>query len=192
MVVKPTDANHGRGVFADLKTRAEIEVAFAGALEEGSEVMVERFIEGDEHRMLVVGGKLVAINKGFTAAVVGDGQSTIRHLIDLQINSDPRRGEEEEFPMETLLLDREPIALHELQRQGFTPESVPPAGQEVLILRHGNMAFDVTDDVHPDVAAAGVLAARIVGLDIAGIDLVTTDISKPLAETCLLYTSRCV
>ena len=183
VVVKPTDANHGRGVFADLKTRAEIEVAFAGALEEGSEVMVERFIEGDEHRMLVVGGKLVAINKGFTAAVVGDGQSTIRHLIDLQINSDPRRGEEEEFPMETLLLDREPIALHELQRQGFTPESVPPAGQEVLILRHGNMAFDVTDDVHPDVAAAGVLAARIVGLDIAGIDLVTTDISKPLAET---------
>ncbi|HOV95254.1 MAG TPA: cyanophycin synthetase [Thermomonas sp.] len=183
VVVKPTDANHGRGVFADLCTREEIETAYAGALEEGSEVMVERFIQGDEHRMLVVGGKLVAANKGFTAAVVGDGQSTIRQLIDLQINSDPRRGEEEEFPMETLLLDREPIAQHELQRQGFTAESVPPAGQDVLILRHGNMAFDVTDEVHPDVAAAGVLAARIVGLDIAGIDLVTTDISKPLADT---------
>ena len=160
VVVKPTDANHGRGVFADLCTREEIETAYAGALEEGSEVMVERFIQGDEHRMLVVGGKLVAANKGFTAAVVGDGQSTIRQLIDLQINSDPRRGEEEEFPMETLLLDREPIAQHELQRQGFTAESVPPAGQDVLILRHGNMAFDVTDEVHPDVAAAGVVAAR--------------------------------
>ncbi|HQQ59652.1 MAG TPA: acetate--CoA ligase family protein, partial [Thermomonas sp.] len=183
VVVKPTDANHGRGVFADLKTRAEIEVAYAGALEEGSEVIVERFIQGVEHRMLVIGGKLVAANKGFTAEVVGDGQNNIRELIDLQINSDPRRGEEEHFPLETLLLEREPIALHELQRQGFTPESVPPAGQTVLILRHGNMAFDVTDEVHPDVAAAGVLAARVVGLDIAGIDLVTEDIGKPLSET---------
>lgn len=161
-MVKPTDANHGRGVFADLKTRAEIEVAYAGALEEGSEVIVERFIQGVEHRMLVIGGKLVAANKGLpTAEVVGDvGCNNIRELIDLQINSDPRRGEEEHFPLETLLLEREPIALHELQRQGFTPESVPPAGQTVLILRHGNMAFDVTDEVHPDVAAAGVLAAR--------------------------------
>lgn len=183
VVVKPTDANHGRGVFVDLTTREEVETAYAGALEEGSEVMVERFIHGVEHRMLVVGGKLVAANKGFTAEVVGDGQSNIRQLIDLQINSDPRRGEEEHFPLETLLLEREPIALHELQRQGFTPESVPPAGKTVLILRHGNMAFDVTDEVHPEVAAAGVLAARVVGLDIAGIDLVCEDISKPLAET---------
>lgn len=183
VVVKPLDANHGRGVFADLKTRQDVETAYAGALSEGSGVMVERFIEGDEHRLLVVGGKLVAANRGDTARVVGDGRSTIRELIDLQINSDPRRGEEEGFPLETLLLEREPIAIHELQRQGYAPESVPPAGQEVLILRHGNMAFDVTDEVHPDVAAAAVLAARVVGLDIAGIDLVTRDVSKPLAQT---------
>ncbi|MDE2406451.1 MAG: cyanophycin synthetase [Xanthomonadaceae bacterium] len=183
VVVKPTDANHGRGVFADLTTRAQVETAYAGALEEGSEVMVERFIQGVEHRLLVVAGKLVAANKGFTAEVVGDGHSSIRELIDLQINSDPRRGEEESFPLETLLLEREPIALHELQRQGFGPDSVPADGHKVLILRHGNMAFDVTDEVHPEVVEAGVLAARVVGLDIAGIDLVTEDIGKPLQET---------
>lgn len=183
VVVKPTDANHGRGVFTNLLTREEVAAAFASAAEEGSGVMVERYIRGAEHRLLVVGGKLVAANKGDAAAVVGDGRSSIRELIDVQINSDPRRGEEEHFPLETLLLEREPIAMHELQRQGFTPESVPPEGREVLILRHGNMAFDVTDDVHPEVAAAGILAARIVGLDIAGIDLVTEDIGKPFSET---------
>ena len=183
VVVKPTDANHGRGVFTDLKTRAEVEAAYLKADEEGSGVMVERFIRGAEHRLLIIGGKLVAANKGDTASVTGDGQATIRQLIDLQINSDPRRGEEEHFPLTPIVLEREPIAMHELQRQGFTPESVPAAGQEVLVIRHGNMAFDVTDEVHKEVAAAGVLAAQIVGLDIAGIDLVTEDISKPFSET---------
>lgn len=183
VVVKPLDANHGRGVFADLRCKEDVEAAYASALEEGSGVLVERFIEGDEHRLLVVGGRLVAANKGYVARVVGDGRSTVRELIELQINSDPRRGEEEEFPLETLRLEREPIALHELQRQGLTPESVPAAGQDVLILRHGNMAFDVTDAVHPEVADVAIQAARIVGLDIAGIDLVTRDIAKPLSET---------
>ena len=183
VVVKPTDGNHGRGVFTDLMTRAEVEAAYLKADEEGSGVMVERFIRGSEHRLLVIGGKVVAANKGDTASVTGDGKSTIRQLIDLQINSDPRRGEEEHFPLTPILLEREPIAMHELQRQGFTPESVPAAGQEVLVIRHGNMAFDVTDEVHKEVAAAGVLAAQIVGLDIAGIDLVTEDISKPFSET---------
>jgi len=183
VVVKPTDGNHGRGVFTDLKTREEVEAAYLKADEEGSGVMVERFIRGAEHRLLVIGGKLVAANKGDTAYVTGDGKSTIRELIDLQINSDPRRGEEEHFPLTPILLEREPIAMHELQRQGFTPESVPANEQEVLVIRHGNMAFDVTDEVHKEVAAAGVLAAQIVGLDIAGIDLVTEDISKPFSET---------
>ncbi len=180
VVVKPTDGNHGRGVFTNLKTQEEVLSAYDAADQEGSGVIVERFVEGAEHRVLVVGGRVAAVTKGDTASVLGDGQSTILQLIDAQINSDPRRGEEEDFPLSPILLEREPIARLEIERQGFTPESVPPAGQEVLIIRHGNMAFDVTDDIHPDTAALAVLAAKIVGLDIAGIDMVVTDISKPL------------
>ncbi|HZS79975.1 MAG TPA: acetate--CoA ligase family protein, partial [Herbaspirillum sp.] len=56
VVVKPTDANHGRGVFIDLSTRSEVETAYQAALEEGSSVLVERFIRGNEHRLLIVGG----------------------------------------------------------------------------------------------------------------------------------------
>jgi len=117
--------------------------------------------------------------------VVADGTSTIAELINAQINSDPRRGAGEEFPLNLLLIDEadDPgVVLLELSRQGYTPESVPPAGKEILVQRHGNVAFDVTDEVHPSVAATATLAARIVGLDIAGIDLVAEDISKPLAE----------
>lgn len=182
VVVKPTDANHGRGVFTDLNTREEVERAYAAALDEGSGVMVERFVRGNAHRLLVVGNRMVAAIRGKVLSVVGDGRSTVAELVESQINSDPRCGVEEEFPLEPLMLAKEPIALLELDRQGFTPESVPPAGLDVLVKRQGDLAYDVTDDVHPDVAAAGTLAARVIGLDIAGIDLVTEDVSRPLAE----------
>jgi len=182
VVVKPTDANHGRGVFTDLNTRAEVEKAYEAAVDEGSGVMVERFVRGNAHRLLVVGNHVVAAIRGKVLAVVGDGRSTIAQLVDSQINSDPRCGVEEEFPLEPVALEAEPIALLELERQGFTPQSVPAAGTEVLIKRQGDLAYDVTDNVHPQAAAAATLAARIVGLDIAGIDLVAEDISRPLDE----------
>lgn len=182
VVVKPSDANHGRGVSMDLNTREEIEAAYRLADAEGSDVMVERFIRGDEHRLLIVGGKLVAASKGEIATVTGDGVSNITQLIDTQINSDPRRGEHEDFPLSPITYEEDPTVLLVLERQGMTPESVPPAGKTVIIQSRGNLAFDCTDDVHPAVAAAASLAARTVGLDIAGVDMVAEDISRPLEE----------
>lgn len=180
VVVKPSDGNHARGVFTNLMARAEVESAYAAAVEEGSGVIVERYVRGSEHRLLVIGGKLAAAARGETATVVGNGKSTIDELIDSQINSDPRRGAAEEFPLDIILLADNPVARLEVSRQGFAPDSIPPAGREVLIVRSGNHTDDVTDLVHPDTAATASLAARIVGLDIAGVDLVCEDISQPL------------
>jgi cyanophycin synthetase len=182
VVVKPSDGNHGRGVSTELMTREEVEAAFPLADAEGSDVIVERYIRGNEHRLLVVGDRLVAAARGESVWLVADGKATIRTLIDAQINSDPRRGASEEFPLDVLLVDENPAVRFELERQGYNADSVPPAGTRVLVQRNGNVAFDVTDEVHPDVAATVALAARIVGLDIAGIDLVAEDISRPLAE----------
>ncbi len=179
--VKPTDGNHARGVSLELSKQEDIEAAYDIALAEGSEVIVESFILGEEHRLLVVGDHVAAANKGETASVVGDGVHTVSELIELQINSDPRRGEEEDFPLDTIRLDEHTTSVLELKRQGLTADSVPEAGRSVLIMRTGNMALDVTDEVHPEVAAQAVLAARVVGLDIAGVDLVAQDISQPLA-----------
>ena len=178
--VKPTDGNHGRGVFIDVKTREEIEKAYSIAVDEGSGVLVERSIPGTEHRLLVIGGKLVAANRGDVVKVTGNGQSTVRELVESQINSDPRRGPSESHPLSEIRMDS--AAKIELSRQNLTPDSVPEAGRDVLIQRNANHEFDVTDDVHPETAEIAALAARIVGLDIAGIDLVCEDISKPLAQ----------
>jgi cyanophycin synthetase len=178
VVVKPRDGNHGRAVFTNLTAQAEIETAYNFAVAEGSGVIVERFAPGNEHRLLVVGDRLVAAARGEPAYVTGDGKRTVRQLVDEQLNTDPRRGVDDTFPLN--LVDLDAASRLDLERQGFKPESVPPAGTEVLVQRNGNVAFDVTEKVHPAVAAQAVLAARIVGLDIAGLDVVAEDISHPL------------
>lgn len=180
VVVKPQDGNHGRGVFTNLSTQAEIEAAYAVAVDEGSGVLVEKFIFGDEHRLLVVGQKVVAAAKGEAAWVTGDGKQTIQELIVSQLNSDPRRGSTEDFPLNPVRIDSS-VRL-ELSRQQLTADSIPKDGQRVLIQTTGNVSIDVTDLIHPQVAKKVALAARVVGLEIAGIDLVAQDISKPLED----------
>lgn len=181
VAVKPVDGNHGRGVTLDLMNEADVRAAYVAAEAEGSGVIVERCVPGEEHRLLVVGGRMVAATRGQTTEVLGDGIHTMQQLVDQQLNTDPRRGEEETFPLEFIVLTKEQHMLVELQRQGLTPDSVPEAGRKVRIQRHGNLTHDVTDLVHPDVADLAAMAARVVGLDVAGVDLVVQDISKPLA-----------
>ena len=180
VVVKPSDGNHGRGVFTNMQTESEVRTAFSVAIEEGSSVIVERFIPGNEHRLLVVGGKMVAAARGDFAFVKGDGKSTVEELIDIQINSSPSRGPAEENTLNFVRIDS--AVRLELERQGLNAQSIPDAGRDVLIQRNGNVSIDITDEVHPDVAETVSLAARVVGLDVAGIDLVCEDIRMPLAE----------
>ncbi|MEH6436715.1 cyanophycin synthetase [Massilia sp. DD77] len=183
VAIKPIDGNHGRGVTLNLMNEADVKAAYQIAAVEGdsSSVLVERFVPGNEHRLLVVGRKVVAAARGESLWVTGDGKLSVTELCDTQINTDPRRGESEEHPLGRVNpADRE--ILLDLKRQGLSPDSVPQAGQKVLIQLNGNVADDVTDIIHPEVAHAAALAARVVGLDIAGIDLVCEDISRPLGE----------
>ena len=180
VVVKPSDGNHGRGVTLDLTTRDTVFSAFELAQRHGSEVLVERYIPGNEHRLLVVGGRMVAAARGEVAWVVGDGASTVLELVELQINADPRRGLTEDFPLNRLNIAEDGVVLLDLERQGLSIASVPETGRRVLIQRNGNVSIDCTADVHPEVAHAVALAARVIGLDIAGIDVVAEDIGKPL------------
>ncbi|MEC5216282.1 cyanophycin synthetase [Actimicrobium sp. GrIS 1.19] len=183
VAVKPYDGNHGRGVSLDLSSKAEIVAAYHLAHRKGGgSVIVEQFVPGNEHRLLVVGDRVVAAAAGEAAWVTGDGTANIIELVDQQINSDPRRGLGEEFPLNTVSPQIAAEIILELERQGLTAYDVLEAGRKALIQRNGNVAFDVTDNVHPEVAAMAVLATRIVGLDVAGIDLVTQDISRPLSQ----------
>jgi len=180
VVVKPSDGNHGRGVTLDLRKEEDIKAAYHVAYPEGSDVMVERFIPGSEHRLLVVAGRVVAAARGEVVSITGNGRDTVRALIDSQLNSDPRRGYEEEYPLEIIDVATDAKVQLEIKRQDLTPDSVPEHGRQVVVQRNGNVAVDCTDEVHPEVAYIAQLAAKVVGLDIAGIDLVAQDIARPL------------
>jgi cyanophycin synthetase len=182
VVVKPQYGNHGRGVATNLQSKEQVMAAYQAAREEGRSIVVERHAPGDDYRMLVVGGKLIAAARREPAHVIGDGQSTVQQLID-KVNEDPRRSDGHSTSLSMIKIDA--VALGVLLEQGMTPDTIPPLGKKVLIRRNANLstggtATDVTDMVHPDMARHAVEAARVIGLDIAGVDIVAQDISQPL------------
>ncbi len=177
VVVKPQDGNHGRGVSIRLEDRCAVEQAFQIAANEGTGVVVERFVPGAQYRVLVVGERAVAASGGEADQLVGDGVHSVAELV-ASANRDPSRGEDSAQLLTTLVLDD--ISLELMRQQGLTPASVPAAGRVVLIRYNGDLTVDVTDRLHADVAASSVLAAQTIGLDIAGIDLIAEDISRPL------------
>lgn len=177
VVVKPRDGNHGRGVSLNLTTREQVRTAFPYALGEGTGVLVEKFACGGEHRLLVVGDRVVAASRGEPEQIVGDGTHTIEELV-AELNRDPRRNEQWRSPLSPIALD--PPALIMLEQQGYSSHSIPPSGSTVVLHRNGDYTTDETDEVHPEVAAQAVLAAKAVGLDIAGVDLIAANISVPL------------
>jgi cyanophycin synthetase len=180
VVVKPRYGNQGRGVVVGVSTREQVEAAYQFARAQGPDIVVEQCASGAEHRLLIVDGKLIAAVRGNPAHITGDGQHTIAELIETQLNSDPRRGDDLSFPLDKITLN--PPVLLMLEQQGYKPDNVLPPGTQVVILRNGNLAIDVTDDVHPEFARWASLAARVVGLDVAGIDLLADDISQIPAE----------
>ncbi len=184
VVVKPQDGNQGKGVTVNVTTREHLAAAFATAAEYGSSVMVERFVPGHDFRLLVVGNKLVAAARRDPPHVIGDGAHSVRQLVE-QVNRDPRRGDGHATSLTKIRFDD--IALARLALQGLNAESVPPQGTRVVLRNNANLstggtATDVTDDVHPDVAARAVAAAQMIGLDIAGVDIVCDTMQKPLEE----------
>jgi len=184
VVVKPRDGSQGRGVAVNIETRERVIQAFEAAEEISSEVIVERYIPGHDFRLLVVGGALVAASRRDPPQVTGDGQQTIRQLVD-QVNADPLRGDGHATSLTKIRFDD--IALATLKKQGFDADSVPPAGTLIFLRNNANLstggsATDVTDEVHPEMAARAVSAARMIGLDICGVDVVAESVLYPLED----------
>ena len=184
VVVKPQDGNQGKGVTVNITTRAQLEAAYATAQSYSDEVMVERFLPGHDFRLLVVGNQLVAAARREPPQVLGDGVHTIAQLVDI-VNQDPRRGSGHGTALTKIRLDD--IAIARIAAEGLTPDSVPAQGQRVVLRNNANLstggsATDVTDDVHPEVAARAIEAAQTIGLHICGVDVICESILRPLEE----------
>ncbi|MBX0290717.1 cyanophycin synthetase [Hymenobacter sp. HSC-4F20] len=185
IVTKPLDGNHGKGATIRIMNWEDAVEGLKAAQKYSRAVIVEQFIEGDDYRLLVVNGKLVAAAKRTPAAVTGDGNSTIQQLI-AKVNEDPRRGIGHEKELTSIKADQHTLDI--LKTHDLTLNSVLPAGQQVYLkstanISTGGTATDVTDLVHPYNVLLAERVAGIIGLDICGIDLLTSDIAIPLNET---------
>ena len=185
IVVKPSDAGHGDGVTTNLTTPEEVDAAveFARKHTTGSgsgQVLLQTHCDGDDHRVLVVGGRMVAAAKRLPAFVIGDGVSTIDALIDIK-NKDPRRGEGHDAPMS--FIDKEEVAGYlaanaAADAEALTMQTIPSAGVRVNVLgvanvSRGGEAHDVTDIIHPELVEMCERYARVAGLGVCGADLVS-------------------
>ena len=187
VVTKPIDGNHGRGVGLDLQDEKTVRAGFHRALGEArrKSVILENYVTGNDYRVLVIGGHMVAVAERVPAHVIGDGERTVAELVEIT-NADPRRGIGHEKVLTKINVDDEALRL--LKRQGYTLESVPKKDAFVQLAATGNMStggisIDRTWEAHEENVEIAEEAARVIGLDVAGIDFLTPDISHPVRET---------
>jgi cyanophycin synthetase len=184
VVLKPLDGNHGNAVAIGLKSPQQVRGAFAQASEVSAAVIVEAFLPGNDYRILVVDGRVVAVAQRVPGHVVGDGEHTIAELVEIT-NRDPRRGFGHEKVLTRLELDEQALRL--LAAAGHTADTVLPAGEAFFLRSTGNLstggtAIDKTDVIHYDNRVMAERAVKAIGLDVAGVDFVSPDVSRSYRE----------
>jgi cyanophycin synthetase len=185
IVTKPVDGNHGKGATTNITNWDDAVKGLEAAKKYSRGVIVEKFITGQDHRVLVINYKFVAAAIRKPASIIGDGKSTIQQLID-KTNEDPRRGYGHERTLTQIKVDD--FTLDMLAKANLTLERVIPSGQELHLkptanLSTGGTATDVTDMVHPDNIFMCERIARIIGLDICGIDIMAENLTEPVSQT---------
>jgi len=185
LVVKPLDANQGKGATINVSNTEDALRAFEAARNYSTGVILEKYIEGNDYRLLVINNKFVAAARRIPAHVTGDGKSTIKELIR-EVNKDPRRGFGHEKVLTEIKVDSMTRRL--LDQANYALDTVLDADQVFYLkttanLSTGGVSEDVTDTVHSTNIFIAERASKFIDLDICGIDVVAPNLTEPINET---------
>ena len=170
VVVKPARGEQGRGISVGLSRSEDIAAAIDEASKICDRVLVEEYVEGVDLRLIVINFRVVAAAVRRPARVVGDGQNTVRRLIETQSRRRAAAtGGESRIPVDA-------ETTHTLAEAGYDLDSVLAENEELQVrktanLHTGGTIHDVTSETHPRLVDAAIKAARAIDIPVTGIDL---------------------
>ena len=186
IVVKPKSTNYGLGIsiFKEGASFENYEKAIHMAFEEDEDVLVEDYLSGTEYRFFVIGNETKAVLLRVPANVVGDGSRTIRQLVE-EKNKDSLRGKNHRTPL--ALIGTGELEKLTIQGQGYTFDSIPPAGETVRLRDNSNIStggdsIDVTDQMHDSYKKLAVQMAAALGVAVCGVDIIIPDHLVPASQ----------
>ncbi len=185
VVVKPLSGTRGENVYLEIDNEEKLKQAFSYCNNEEQPILIQRQIQGDTYRLLIIDGKMVAATRLTPPIIKGDGKKTVLQLIE-DLNSMPGRELGDKGKLSYVVNDEQ--TLKTLALQGLTPDSVLEAGVELRIEATCNPAFgaiteNVTEKVHPENRFLAERAANVGGLNVAGITIVAENIETPITKT---------
>jgi D-alanine-D-alanine ligase-like ATP-grasp enzyme len=182
VVLKPIDRSEGRGVTDNIWRPADLLRAYRQAREQTRKpLLMERHVEGDDHRLLVLDGEVIAAVGSRYVQVRGNGFQTLGQLIE------QARGACSD-PEEAALFAANKESRRLIDAQGLSLEDVVESGRVVQLRRRrnalpvGGSAVDELDDLHPELIQLAVRATTVLGVRLAGLDVISPDVSQPPLE----------
>lgn len=177
VVVKPTRGEQGKGITVGVDSPEELDRALARAREQHPEVLIEQRATGDDLRLVVIDGKVVAAAIRRPAEIVGTGHHTVRELIETQSRRRAAAtGGESRIPIDA-------VTESTVAEAGWSFDDVLPEGERLRVRRTANLhqggtIHDVTAEVHPELCRVAVTAAEAIGIPVTGIDLLVPDVTR--------------
>lgn len=180
VVVKPTRGEQGKGITVGITVEDghdALAAAVARAREQHPDVLIEQRVAGDDLRLVVIDGKVVAAALRMPPEVIGTGEHSVRDLI----RAESRRRSEATGGESSIPLDE--VTEATVADAGWTLDDVLPEGKRLRVRRTANLhqggsIHDVTAKVHPELCRVAVAAAEAIGIPVTGIDLVVPDVTR--------------
>lgn len=186
MVVKPAGGSKGTAVTTNIESAQVLAAALdevAASKYADTGVVVERFVTGNDYRVLATRSRLLSVVRREPASVVGDGQRTVEELV---LAANAARRQNPHLAKRVIKLDARTD--EQLARQGLDRRAVPPLGQRVRLRAEGNFSlggesYEVMDEAHPSLGELAIAAVRAIpGLPHAGLDIIMEDHRRPVDE----------